>query len=65
MIYKSVHINVKMDGWIVTFTIPISIAFVFSTIWFIQKIDSNEQDTQSEIINTDKINTKFKTLLAF
>jgi hypothetical protein len=52
-----------MDGWIVAFTIPVSIAFVFSTIWFTQKINDNDI-VYTNVIEKKNINNN-NTILAF
>ena len=63
MLYKSEHKKDIMYGWIIVFTIPMSIAFVLSTVWFTQKI--NDKDiVYTNVIKKKNINDN-NTILAF
>ena len=63
MLYKSEHIKVIMDGWIVAFTIPVSIAFVLSSVWITQKIENDNINKVPQV--TPSRQKKNNTILAF
>ena len=53
-----------MDGWIVAFTIPVSIAFVLSSLWITQKIE-NDNNIHKVPKVTPSRQKKNNTILAF
>lgn len=53
-----------MYGWILAYTIPVSISFVLSTIWFTQKIEQHETDNPTKSTSL-AFKPQKNTLLAF
>ena len=64
MLYKSEHIKVIMDGWIVAFTIPVSIAFVLSSVWITQKLENDNNINKVPKVTPSR-QKKNNTILAF